>query len=93
MEEQGIHVWVSGKVQGVYFRETLRKVAIKLGVRGWVRNLDDGRVELKAFAVASRLASVLDFCRQGPVLARVDHLEVEPISVETVKDFQVLREG
>ena len=43
-----IHLWVSGRVQGVFFRATTREVAVALGLRGWVRNLPDGRVEVVA---------------------------------------------
>jgi acylphosphatase len=92
MDEQGIHVFVTGKVQGVYYRETTRKVARQLGVSGWVRNLRDGRVELKAFACKNKIDQLLTYCRKGPILARVLQVEVEPIPVETVSGFQVIAE-
>lgn len=48
MEDKGIHVYFSGKVQGVGFRYNTRNFAEKMGLRGWVKNLDDGRVEMYA---------------------------------------------
>ena len=92
MEQMGLHIWVSGKVQGVYFRETLRKVAEKLLVSGWVKNLTDGRVEIKAFGEKTRIDQLLEYCRQGPVLARVEKIEVEAISLEAADGFSVMRE-
>lgn len=68
------HVLVEGKVQGVYFRESTRREADRLGVRGWVRNLDDGRVEAEFEGAADRVGELVAWCRQGPAGARVDAL-------------------
>jgi acylphosphatase len=70
------HVLVSGKVQGVSFRETCRLVAEENGVFGSVRNLDDGRVEVFLEGEASAVALVLDWCEVGPPFARVENVEV-----------------
>jgi len=83
---------VSGRVQGVGFRFATAREARALGVRGWVRNLPDGRVEILAEGMASAVAALLDFCRQGPPGARVDELEVTEISPGSADDrrpFQV----
>jgi acylphosphatase len=71
------HVFVSGRVQGVYFRATTRKTAERLGVDGWVRNLPDGRVEAVLEADEDALAEMVDFCHEGPKRARVEDVEVE----------------
>ncbi|MDD4894302.1 MAG: acylphosphatase [Candidatus Omnitrophica bacterium] len=55
-----IHVYYSGQVQGVGFRFTTEEIALKLGVAGWVRNLDDGRVEVTAEAEEERLKEFLE---------------------------------
>ena len=66
----------SGRVQGVFFRESTRRCAVGLGLRGWVQNLPDGRVEVVFEGLESQVLQALDFVRRGPPLARVTDLEV-----------------
>lgn len=70
-------VVVSGRVQGVWFRESTRRRAEELGLAGWVRNLPDGRVEALFEGPADAVEAALAFVRQGPPLARVDEARVE----------------
>jgi acylphosphatase len=70
------HVWVSGRVQGVWFRESTRRVAEELGLSGWIRNLPDGRVEAVFEGEAERVERAVAFVRQGPARARVEAVEV-----------------
>ncbi len=74
-----VHVWVSGRVQGVFFRATTAERARELGVRGWVRNLPDGRVEALACGDETAVERFLEFVRTGPPAARVDGVEVEEL--------------
>ena len=70
------HVWISGRVQGVFFRANTWKQARSLGVTGWVRNLPDGKVET-VFEGEDRAAeAMLDWLRTGSPPARVDSAEV-----------------
>ena len=71
------HVFVSGKVQGVYFRATTREEARERGVTGWVRNLDDGRVEAVFEGERGYVESMVEFCHEGSSAARVKDVEVE----------------
>ena len=68
-------VHVAGRVQGVWFRESCRDRALAAGVSGWVRNLDDGRVEVVLEGPAAAVDEVAAWCRQGPRRARVDRVE------------------
>lgn len=70
------HVIVSGRVQGVFFRDTTQREARRLGVAGWVRNLDDGTVEAVFEGDSNAVESMLEFCRRGPERARVDEVAV-----------------
>jgi acylphosphatase len=70
------HLWVSGRVQGVFFRQSTENRARELGLTGGVRNLPDGRVEAIAEGEADALAHLIAFCHVGPPAAHVDHVEV-----------------
>jgi acylphosphatase len=59
-------VLVSGRVQGVFFRETCRRVALEHGVRGWVRNLPDGRVEAVFEGTAEAVHGLVSWAHHGP---------------------------
>jgi acylphosphatase len=72
-----LHLVVSGRVQGVFFRQATADEARRLGLDGWVRNLPDGRVEAEAEGARASLEALLAFCRRGPPAARVDEVEVE----------------
>ena len=67
-----VHVLVSGKVQGVFYRKNTQETATKLKLVGWVKNLDDGRVELKAFGPKEDLEKLVQWCQKGPRLAKVE---------------------
>lgn len=71
-----VHLVVSGRVQGVFFRQSTADTARRLGLRGWVRNLPDGRVEAEAEGERAALETLVEWCRRGPPAARVDDLEV-----------------
>lgn len=72
-----MHVWISGRVQGVAFRHYTVKTALALKLKGWVRNLGDGRVETVFEGEDDPVDSMLDWCRQGPSLARVTYVDVK----------------
>lgn len=92
--EKRIHIFVSGVVQGVFFRDHTRRGAETLGVVGWVRNLSDGRVEAVAEGPEEALQAFLSHVRRGAPRSRVDSLEVawEPFQGES-SDFRILRDG
>jgi len=71
------HVFVSGHVQGVYYRATTRDAARERGVDGWVRNLDDGRVEAVFEGPRPAVEEMVEWCHTGSPQARVDDVEVE----------------
>jgi acylphosphatase len=69
-------VLISGRVQGVFFRDTCRQIALRHGLSGWVRNLPDGRVEAVFEGTAADAGRLVDWTRHGPRLATVDAIEV-----------------
>jgi acylphosphatase len=71
-----LHVWVSGRVQGVFFRGSCVQAARQAQVVGWVRNLPDGRVEAVFEGAGPRVEEMVQWCRQGPPGARVLDVQV-----------------
>jgi acylphosphatase len=81
---------VAGKVQGVWFRASTREEALRLGLRGYARNLDDGRVEVLATGAAGAIDALAEWLQHGPPLARVDQLRRHPAGEdETAPGFLV----
>jgi acylphosphatase len=72
-----IHVWIRGRVQGVFFRAEARARAESLGLAGWIRNAIDGSVEAVFEGDDARVRSMVEWCRRGPSGARVDEVEAE----------------
>jgi len=64
-------------VQGVSFRYFTREKALSLGLKGWVRNLRDGRVECELEGSREAVEAMIGFCREGPRWSKVTHVEVE----------------
>jgi acylphosphatase len=76
-EQKAVHVIVDGRVQGVGFRHFTRNNAQRLGVRGWVRNREDGTVEIQAEGAEYRLKQFLKKIREGPTHSWVQNVDVE----------------
>jgi len=70
------HIYISGRVQGVFFRAHMREKALREGVKGWVRNLPDGRVEAVLEGTEDAVKKVIEWSKRGPPLARVDKVDV-----------------
>jgi acylphosphatase len=76
---------VRGRVQGVFFRDTVRRMAESRGVRGWVRNREDGALEAVFEGSSDGVESLVRFCHEGPrgaVVDRVEAIEEEPERIE-----------
>jgi len=88
-----VHLAVVGKVQGVGFRWFVREVALRAGLSGWVRNRDDGGVEIAAHGTDEAIAELLSAARAGPPGARVDHVsELSPTGLDELpRPFTVIR--
>lgn len=83
------HVWVRGRVQGVWFRQATTEQANRLGVAGWVRNLPDGRVEAVVEGTKPAVDAMVAWCRRGPELALVDDVTVVEEPPQGLTDFLV----
>lgn len=85
------HVFVSGIVQGVGYRFTTANQANQLGIRGWVRNLPDDRVESVFEGVQASVEEIISWCRKGPPGAVVTNVVVEYEEPEDLGEFQIKR--
>ncbi len=86
-----LYLLISGYVQKVGYRQFVKKEAIKLGLKGWVKNLPDKKVEVLAVGSKEDLESLIEQCRKGPFLSVVKNINKEWIKKEQgFEDFTIL---
>jgi acylphosphatase len=78
-----------GRVQGVFFRDSVRREAARRGVAGWVRNCSDGSVEAVFEGPPDAVAAMVDFCRAGPGHSSVERLDSDSEPAEGLESFDV----
>ncbi len=84
---KAVHVFIEGRVQGVWYRGWTAQQAERLGLSGWVRNLRDGRVEAVFSGNEADVETMLKLCRKGPPLARVDNIMVSESDAVSLEGF------
>jgi acylphosphatase len=87
--DEALRIVVHGRVQGVFFRDTCRREAQRLGVRGWVRNRDDGTVEAVLAGRPHALKQMVRWAQDGPPHAVVETVEAEPADDPGTAGFEV----
>ena len=91
MPQKRVHIFVKGKVQGVYFRQGMKDIAEKNNVTGWVRNLQDKRVEAILEGKEDDVNSVIEWSHTGPSNAMVDVVEIiNENYMEEFSKFEIL---
>ncbi|MEO2069217.1 MAG: acylphosphatase [Desulfurobacteriaceae bacterium] len=91
MSIKAFHAFVSGRVQGVGYRAFTKRKAEKLGLKGFVRNLPDGRVEVYAEGEEEKLQELLLQLKKGPILAKVEKIDFEFTETRgNYEDFDIL---
>lgn len=83
------HVFVSGRVQGVYFRANTRDKALELGIDGWVKNLADGRVEAVFEGSEEAVEGMIEWCHTGSPAAKVEDVSVDHGSPTGLGGFEI----
>lgn len=86
-----VHLWISGNVQGVGFRASMRRRARNNDVTGWVKNLEDGKVEAVLEGEKEDVAKVMDWARKGPSIATVEDVKLEEEEPEYLETFEIKR--
>jgi acylphosphatase len=87
---QAYHAIISGRVQGVFFRDSLRQEATKLGLVGWVRNLASGQVECMIAGGSESTAVIQAWLKHGPQEAEVTKVEGKWVASEAWDDFRIV---
>ena len=85
-----IRIKVYGLVQGVFFRFNTKEKAKELGLKGWVKNMEDGSVEILVEGNEEKIKELIEWCKSGPGMARVDKVDVEEdVTKEKLKKFEI----
>ena len=85
-----MHLWITGKVQGVYYRATAAELAERLGLNGWIKNTTDGAVEATISGADAAVAEFIAWCRKGPANAQVTDVKLTPKPDDGLVGFQVI---
>ena len=86
-----VHLLISGKVQGVFFRETARKIAEQFNIKGWIKNTKDEKVEAVISGEKESIDDFVDWCRIGPERAKVKDIIISEHGQSLFEKFEVIR--
>jgi len=86
-----VHLIIIGKVQGVFYRATAKDVADEMQLKGWVKNTDEGNVEIIATGEEDQLQRFISWCKKGPVRAVVTEVVVTKIPEEQFEKFKIVK--
>jgi acylphosphatase len=86
-----VHLLVKGKVQGVFYRASAKEIAEELGVTGWIKNTEEGDVEITATGSDEQLQKFIEWCKIGPRRAIVTRVETSELEEVRFKGFDVIR--
>ena len=86
-------IFVTGKVQGVGFRQFTKKIAKRRGLQGWVRNLKDKRVEIQVQGHSEEVQGLINEIKKGPPGSKVDHLEIQDLKESDFDESFVVKES
>lgn len=86
-----VHLIIKGRVQGVFFRATAKDMADKIGVKGWVKNTEEGHVEIMGSGTDEQLQKFVDWCKFGPRKAIVTDVVSTQMPDENYDEFKVVR--
>ncbi len=88
--KKSCRLYVDGIVQGVFFRAFIKENAEKLNVKGFVRNLEDGRVEIFLEGNTDDVNKMIELCKKGPRHSKISKVEIKPERFQGLKAFKVL---
>ena len=86
-----IRAYITGQVQGVFFRKFLEEKANELNVRGYCRNMEDGRVEVVAEGRDENVNEMLEVCKKGPAHGEVTDIQIQELKHQGFEGFKIMR--
>ena len=89
--KKSIRLTISGSVQGVFFRQFVKEQADKHGIKGYVRNLEDGRVEVFIEGDINSVDQMVPLCKRGPQHSQIRNVEEKEEKFQGFKEFKILR--
>jgi acylphosphatase len=88
--KKSIRLYVTGSVQGIFYRNFAKENAERFNIKGFVRNLEDGRVEVFLEGDADKVNQMTELCKQGPKNSKVEKVEIKDERFQDFKDFKIL---
>jgi len=88
--KKSVRLYITGSVQGVFFRLFVKQNAEKHDVKGFVRNLEDGRVEIFLEGDADNVNKMIELCKKGPKHSQIRNVELKPETFQGFRNFKVL---
>lgn len=88
--KKSVRLYITGIVQGVFFRIFVKENAEKYNIKGFVRNLEDGRIEVFLEGDADDVNKMIEICRQGPKHSQIKKVEVKPERFQEFRNFKIL---
>jgi len=88
---QTIRIKIEGEVQGVFYRQSAQEKALKLGIKGTVRNCEDDSVEIIATGAKEQLEKLISWCWKGPPKATVTNVTMQELSLQPFNNFSIIR--
>ncbi len=88
--KKAVRLYIKGIVQGIFFRQFIKDNAERNDVRGFVRNLEDGRVEVFIEGDIENVDKMIELCQKGPKHSKINNVEIKEEKVQEFKEFKVL---
>ncbi|MBS3071213.1 acylphosphatase [Candidatus Pacearchaeota archaeon] len=88
--KKSVRLYIEGNVQGILFRSFIKENAEKQNVKGFTRNLEDGRVEVFIEGDTNNVDKMIEICKKGPKYSQIKNMQIKPETFQGFKDFKVL---
>jgi len=88
--KKAVRLYIQGTVQGIFFRQFIKENAERNDIRGFVRNLEDGRIEIFMEGDNKNIDKMIELCKKGPKHAKINHVEIREEKVQDFREFKIL---